>query len=43
MFHMQLRKQVADVTDKQRNAEHEREIAEHKVLEVMMGAIIRVK
>ena len=34
MLNLQLRKQVADVTDKQRNAEHEREVAEQKVLEV---------
>lgn len=34
-LHLQLRKQVADATEKQRSAEHEREVAEQKVMEVM--------
>lgn len=32
--YLQLRKQVADVTEKKQSAEHEREVAEQKVLEV---------
>lgn len=34
-LYLQLRKQVADATEKQRSAEHEREVAEQKVMEVM--------
>lgn len=34
-MHLQLRKQVADVTEKQRSAEREREAAEQKVIEVI--------
>ena len=39
-FSFQLRKQVAEDTEKQRNSEHEREVAEQKVLEVLFGALL---
>ena len=35
LFPLQLRNQVAEVTEKQRSSEHEREVAEQKVLEVL--------
>jgi hypothetical protein len=38
--HLQLRKQVADVTEKQRSAEREREAAEQKVIEVIYTCMV---